>query len=77
MICSTFQAIRGMTLDKSRVCIGVPELAAARFLDDFFACTESFSNTTAGFYAISPVARQANSIFREVIPCHLAFVSAK
>ena len=62
-----------MAPDKNRVCIGIPELVPARFLDDLFACTKSFSNTTAGLYGISPVARQADFIFCKVMPCHLAF----
>ncbi len=41
--------------------------------DVSFACTESFWNTTAGLFSISPVARQADSIFREVMPCRQAF----
>ena len=47
-----------MAPDKYYVCIGILELAPVMFLprvDDLFACTKSFSNSTVGLYDISPV----------------------
>ena len=74
--CSIFPGIYGMAPEKN--CIYKSLLEPAQVLsvlevEMLFACTKSFWNTTVGLYGISSVARQADSIFREILPCRLAF----